>query len=99
MASLNKLGNASIFCLTNLRNVHCRFHCHNVASKVVGKSNHLVLQPNKTLNCTRLIKNDILSVKQPLQTQFSTSPRRNVPPVLWMLVKPVAKIFAALTGR
>ncbi|XP_050402092.1 metalloendopeptidase OMA1, mitochondrial [Patella vulgata] len=30
---------------------------------------------------------------------FHTSPRRNVPPFLWLFIKPIAKVGAILTGR
>ncbi|XP_041360145.1 metalloendopeptidase OMA1, mitochondrial-like [Gigantopelta aegis] len=73
---------------------------HNIISKVLfSKLTHPVLQHNKALSSTRLIKNDFLQVKSSLQTRFSTSSQRNIPPILWLFVKPIAKVSAALTGR
>ena len=35
----------------------------------------------------------------PLIRHFHTSPQRNVPPILWIFIKPLAKVASIITGR
>ena len=64
----------------------------------------LIINQYKTLfsnNQRVLLKHTLNTIKkQPQQQLFSTSSRRNaIPPLLWIIFKPVTKLGAILVGR
>jgi len=46
-----------------------------------------------------VVKFDASWPKVTWQCGFHTTPRRNIPPVLWVIIRPLAKAASILTGR
>lgn len=54
---------------------------------------------SKQQNMCALLKSEALWQKTSWQCGFHTTPQRNLPPMLWMFIKPLAKFASMLTGR
>ena len=68
-------------------------NCCTRATKAVS-----VLWP-KQQNLYIVLKSDASWQRITWQCGFHTTPQRNIPPVLWMVIKPLVRVASMLTGR
>jgi len=80
----------SKFCLTH----HCSLiNCHSSTAKSIS-----VLR-SKQQNLCAVLKSESSWQKVTWQCGFHTTCQRNISPLLWMVIKPIAKVASMLTGR
>jgi len=75
-------------------------HCHTLTGVTALRTTKAVsVLCTKRQSWISILKSGASWQKITWQCGFHTTPHRSIPPVLWMVIKPLARVAAMLSGR